>query len=44
MVLAGEIGEIKHVEASYLQSWLVSKFWEDWRTDPKLLWRLSTAD
>jgi len=43
MVLAGEIGEIKHVEASYLQSWLVSKFWGDWRTDPKWLWRLSRS-
>ena len=41
MVLAGEIGQIRHVEASYLQSWLVSKFWGDWRTDPKWLWRLS---
>ena len=41
MVLADEIGQIRHVEASYLQSWLVSKFWGDWRTDPKWLWRLS---
>ncbi|ANT50959.1 Gfo/Idh/MocA family protein [Mesorhizobium amorphae] len=41
MVLAGEIGTVRHVEASYLQSWLVSKFWGDWRTDPKWLWRLS---
>jgi predicted dehydrogenase len=41
MVLGGEIGEVKHVEASYLQSWLTSKFWGDWRTDPKWLWRLS---
>lgn len=41
MVLAGEIGQVRHVEASYLQSWLVSKFWGDWRTDPKWLWRLS---
>ena len=41
MVLAGEIGEVRHVEASYLQSWLVSQFWGDWRTDPKWLWRLS---
>jgi predicted dehydrogenase len=41
MVLAGEIGEVRHVEASYLQSWLTSKFWGDWRTDPKWLWRLS---
>ena len=43
MVLAGDIGEIRHVEASYLQSWLVSKFWGDWRTDPKWLWRLSRS-
>ena len=41
MVQAGEIGEVRHVEASYLQSWLVSKFWGDWRSDPKWLWRLS---
>ncbi|CAN7471353.1 Gfo/Idh/MocA family oxidoreductase [Mesorhizobium amorphae] len=41
MVLAGEIGTVRHVEASYLQSWLVSKHWGDWRTDPKWLWRLS---
>lgn len=39
----GAIGNIKHVEASYLQSWLVSKAWGDWRTDPTWLWRLSTA-
>lgn len=43
LVEAGEIGEIKHVEASYLQSWLVSKAWGDWRTDPTWLWRLSSA-
>jgi predicted dehydrogenase len=38
---AGEIGEVKHVEASYRQSWLVGNTWGDWRTDPKWLWRLS---
>lgn len=43
MVLAGGIGEIRHVEASYLQSWLVSKAWGDWHTDPKWLWRLSRS-
>jgi predicted dehydrogenase len=32
MVLAGELG-VKHVEASYLQSWLVSQAWGDWRTE-----------
>ncbi|MBL0374546.1 Gfo/Idh/MocA family oxidoreductase [Rhizobium sp. KVB221] len=43
MVLAGEIGSVKHVEASYLQSWLISKQWGDWRTESQWLWRLSTA-
>lgn len=42
MVLAGEIGEVKHVEASYLQSWLAQPSWGDWRTDDRWLWRLST--
>eukprot|EP01037_Dinobryon_pediforme_P011061 gene11061-11144_t len=41
LVLAGEIGAVRHVEASYLQSWLVSKAWGDWRTDSQWLWRLS---
>ena len=40
-VLAGEIGTVRHVEASYLQSWLVSKAWGDWRTESQWLWRLS---
>jgi predicted dehydrogenase len=43
MVQAGDIGEVRHVEAAYLQSWLVSKLWGDWRTESKWLWRLSTA-
>jgi predicted dehydrogenase len=42
MVLAGEIGTVRHVEASYLQSWLVSKAWGDWATESQWLWRLST--
>jgi predicted dehydrogenase len=42
MVLAGRIGTVRHVEASYLQSWLVSKAWGDWKTESKWLWRLST--
>jgi predicted dehydrogenase len=41
MVLAGELGTIRHVEASYLQSWLVAKAWGDWRTQSQWLWRLS---
>ncbi|MDO9414956.1 Gfo/Idh/MocA family protein [Pararhizobium sp.] len=43
MVLAGEIGTLRHVEASYLQSWLVSKAWGDWATESQWLWRLSTS-
>ena len=43
MVAAGRIGRVRHVEASYLQSWLVQPAWGDWRTDPTWLWRLSTA-
>ena len=41
IVLSGEIGTVRHVEASYLQSWLVSKAWGDWRTESQWLWRLS---
>jgi predicted dehydrogenase len=41
LVLAGAIGNVRHVEASYLQSWLVSQLWGDWHTDSKWLWRLS---
>ncbi len=38
----GGIGDIVHVEASYLQSWLSSKIWGDWHTNSAWLWRLST--
>jgi predicted dehydrogenase len=43
MVEAGEIGAIRHVSASYLQSWLTGAHWGDWRTDERWLWRLSSA-
>ena len=43
LVLEGAIGAVRHVEAAYLQSWLVSKAWGDWRTDSQWLWRLSKA-
>lgn len=39
----GELGEIRHVEASYRQSWLVSDYWGDWQSEDAWLWRLSTA-
>lgn len=41
LVAEGAIGELRHVEASYRQSWLVSKAWGDWRTNDTWLWRLS---
>src|SRR5581483_3360360 len=41
-VKSGRIGNLRHFEASYLQSWLVSRHWGDWRTGPQWLWRLST--
>jgi predicted dehydrogenase len=43
MVEAGEIGELRHVEAAYRQSWLVSKAWGDALAEPQWLWRQSTA-
>ncbi len=42
LVRSGEIGEVRHIEASYLQAWLASKVWGDWRTTPAWLWRLSS--
>ncbi|MFV0337276.1 MAG: Gfo/Idh/MocA family protein [Chthoniobacterales bacterium] len=42
LVQDDDLGEIRHVDASYLQAWLVSKAWGDWRKEPNWLWRLST--
>ena len=42
MVAAGEIGAVRHFEASYLQSWLTQPAWGDWREGDMWLWRLST--
>lgn len=41
-IAQGGIGAVIHVEASYLQSWISSKIWGDWRTNPAWLWRMST--
>jgi len=41
LIARGEIGEVRHVEASYRQSWLVGNHWGDWQTLPMWLWRLS---
>ena len=43
MVAAGQIGTVRHLEASYLQSWLTQPAWGDWQTEQQWLWRLSTA-
>ncbi len=43
LVQSGQIGKVKHIEASYLQSWLAQNAWGDWRTTPTWLWRLSTG-
>ncbi len=37
----GEIGELRHVEATYRQSWLVGDHWGHWADLPMWLWRLS---
>ncbi len=37
----GTLGKIKHVEASYLQSWLIQPAWGDWHTGQGWLWRMS---
>jgi predicted dehydrogenase len=41
LVADGTLGNIRHVEASYRQSWLVGNHWGDWKTLPMWLWRLS---
>jgi len=41
LIRAGGIGRVLHVEASYLQSWLVQDTWGDWRTMDAFTWRLS---
>jgi len=43
LVSEGAIGDVRHFEASYLQSWLTQPAWGDWKTNDTWLWRLSTA-
>lgn len=43
LVESGAIGDVKHIEASYLQSWLVQDLWGAWDKESQWLWRLSTA-
>lgn len=37
----GEIGELRHIEASYLQTWLTAPIWGEWSKSSTWLWRLS---
>jgi len=43
LVAAGRIGQLRHIEADYLQSWLVGNQWGRWDKEERWLWRLSTA-
>ena len=43
LVADGAIGEVRHLEASYLQSWLTQPLWGEWGTEDTWLWRLSSA-
>lgn len=40
----GDIGTLRHVEASYLQSWLAANVWGHWKETPHLVWRTSRKD
>ena len=42
LVRTGAIGEVRHFEASYLQSWLVQPLWGHWDREDQWLWRLSS--
>jgi len=42
-IAAGRIGRVRHVESSYLQSWLAQDKWGDWRASKGWLWRLATS-
>ncbi len=42
LIERGVLGDIRHVEASYLQGWLTNKKSGDWRVSPPYLWRLSS--
>lgn len=43
LVQEGAIGEVRHFEASYLQSWLTQPAWGEWSESPTWLWRLSKS-
>ncbi|MDE3759805.1 Gfo/Idh/MocA family oxidoreductase [Sinorhizobium meliloti] len=41
IVTSGGIGRLRHLDASFLQSWLVSNAYGHWASEPRFLWRLS---
>ncbi len=43
LVADGHLGDLRHFDAAYLQSWLTQPAWGDWRTTNAWLWRLSTS-
>ena len=42
LVADGAIGNVMHVEASYLQGWLASRYWGDWKSEEQWMWKLSS--
>ena len=42
MVRDGAIGTVRHLEASYLQSWLTQPAWGHWDRESQWQWRLSS--
>ena len=41
LVVAGELGEIRHVTGRYFQQWLSTDIWDNW-TSEQWLWRIKT--
>ncbi len=42
LIEQGDIGKIVYVEAAYMQSWLISRCWGDWRKEKPWLLKLTT--
>ncbi|AEV28840.1 putative dehydrogenase [Sphaerochaeta pleomorpha str. Grapes] len=43
VVLSKALGDILLVEIHYLQSWVLTSAWGDWRTTPRWMWRLQPS-
>ena len=43
IIASGEIGRVESAEFFYLQDWLYSCRWGDWRTKPRWQWRLDES-